>query len=75
MVLYTIIPLEKIFEEEENELKQKKRTLNVGGAMVEVVQSSDNEFEIVKLISSNPTHYLDPRFQPGKKIALQPWWN
>lgn len=76
MVMYTPIPLEFIFDEEEHgSHKKKRRTLDVSGVTLEVEQSSDSEFEIVKLISSNPAHYLDSRFQPGNRIALEPRWN
>jgi hypothetical protein len=76
MLLYTLVPMEAIFdEEEEHGSSNKKQTLSVAGVMLEVQQASDSEFEVVKLISSNPAHYLDSRFQPGKIITLKPQWD
>jgi len=77
MVLYTPIPMEQIFGEEEveDEKKKKRRTIDIGGAFLEVAQVNEEEYEIVRLISSNPSHFLDARFQPGKKIGLKPFWH
>jgi len=74
MLLYTLVPLEQIFDEDDmdNKPRKKRRTLEVGKVMLEVEESNDAEYEIVKLISSNPADYLNTKYQPGNKIALKP---
>ncbi|MGV3488307.1 MAG: YlzJ-like family protein [Tuberibacillus sp.] len=76
MLLYTLIPMEQIFgeDEEEGKKRRKRKTMDIGGVTLEVEQSSDSEYEIVKLISSNPADFLDSRYQPGSKITMKPQW-
>ncbi|MFC7392605.1 YlzJ-like family protein [Scopulibacillus cellulosilyticus] len=71
MILYTICPLEDIFEEEEKQ-PGKKQTIEVNGVKLIVEDKGDNNYEIVQLISSNPQDFLDGRYQPGEKLTMKP---
>ncbi|MFC4617400.1 YlzJ-like family protein [Camelliibacillus cellulosilyticus] len=70
--MYTIVPLEIVFNEDEEEQPKKRKMIDVGAMKLEVEQSSETEYQILRIISSNPYDYLDSRYQPGNKLALQP---
>lgn len=72
MVMYTIVPLEIVFGDDEERPAKSRLTLDVGGVKLEVEQSASNEYEIIRLISSNPSDYLNEKYQPGRKIAMYP---
>lgn len=41
-----------------------------GGARLIVVRTADGGARVVRLISTDPRDYLDPRFSPGEDIKL-----
>ncbi len=45
--------------------------LIVDGRVLQVSPLGDGTATLVRLISGDPTDYLDPRFQPGNRIALR----
>lgn len=69
MILYTMIPNELIFPEENHSYKMQKMIYYQGVPLL-VELSDDQSFQIVRLMSTNPQHYLDNRFLPGTKISL-----
>ncbi len=71
-MLYTAIPLEWIMEEEECAPPKKRRELAVNGCRLLVEQTNEDTYEIVQIISSEPSHYLNARYQPGQSIQLKP---
>lgn len=71
MIHYTILPHELIFEEDE-EKQDKKRLVEVDGVTFLVEPSTDMEYTIVQLISTDPQHFLNQQYQPGQKLSLKP---
>ncbi|MED3646227.1 YlzJ-like family protein [Halalkalibacterium halodurans] len=71
MILYTMVPYESIFYED-TQPSGNVRTIDVDGAMVIVEEMSSSEYRVVRLISSNPRHYLESRFAPGTVIYAKP---
>jgi hypothetical protein len=69
MLHWTLIPEELIFSEHMNTLPPTHETL-VDGVLLSVQQDGD-VFRIVRLLSPDPAHFLDPRFQPGNVIFSQ----
>lgn len=67
MLLYTIVPIEQIVDEEEIE---PVRTVTHGGRTVTVRADVGGYGIIDRLISTNPYDYLDMRWQPGTRIPL-----
>jgi len=70
MFLYTIIPLEYIFGEDEDcnepsREKSKEVEVKKGQASILCQLSSSGEMKINRVISSNPQDYLNPEWQPG----------
>ncbi len=66
MVLYTIAPEYSIFPEEEQSFQHYKNVSVHGVPMV--IQQMDTDYEIVRVLSTNPQDYLD--YQPGQKIRF-----
>lgn len=67
MILYTIVPPEEMFDEEEaSALVEIAR----GEMRLIVTPTGQARARIVRLISSDPSDYLNPSYQPGEDIAL-----
>ncbi len=70
-LLYTCLPLEQVLENHaaqnvEKDLNYKEINLDDKTLIVEPTGSFEGR--LVRLISSNPTDYLNPKFQPGSII-------
>jgi hypothetical protein len=72
MIFYSVVPQELVFANFEQMEKQELRELKFGEATMLVEPTGAYEGKIVRLISPNPQHYLNPRFAPGQKIAFHP---
>ncbi|MCR4402150.1 MAG: YlzJ-like family protein [Firmicutes bacterium] len=70
MILYTVLPLEVVMDG-----MDKERTfvdVEIQGVKMTVEQLSSTEAAIVRIISTDPQHFLDPGLQPGTRIRLAP---
>ncbi|MED1784744.1 YlzJ-like family protein [Brevibacillus fortis] len=74
MILYSIIPMETVFENMEQVEKQELKEISLGHATMLIEQTGPFEGKIVRLISPNPQDYLKEQFAPGQKIQFQPEW-
>ncbi|MDR6224237.1 YlzJ-like family protein [Desmospora profundinema] len=70
MIYYSIIPAEMALMDETQ--TTSVREVSVNGVMMQVEVISPMEGRIQRLLSPEPRHYLDPRFQPGERIAIPP---
>jgi hypothetical protein len=67
MILYTIIPEHLIYPADETQFhKQKMVTYNGVSMLVETRET--NQCAIVRVLSSDPQHYLE--YHPGQKVWL-----
>ncbi|WP_059105220.1 YlzJ-like family protein [Shouchella shacheensis] len=71
MILYTLMPTEQIFPEEENVFESQKVMDCEGGQLV-VEQVNGGDFRVVRLISSDPNQFLNPSYAPGTIIQAKP---
>lgn len=69
MILYTMMPPELVYPYE-SDAYQKYRTINHLGVPVLIESVSDDSAHIVRVLSSDPQHFLDDRFTPGTKISF-----
>ncbi|MFD2443579.1 YlzJ-like family protein [Bacillus sp. CGMCC 1.16607] len=69
MILYTIMPQELIYPTDEQEFS-KQMMVQYDGIPLLVEQNADQSFQVIRIISSDPNHYLDSRCTPGSKISL-----
>ncbi|HEX2953608.1 MAG TPA: YlzJ-like family protein [Bacillota bacterium] len=72
-MLYTIVPTEVIFAEGESEVEgsqnnASEQLVEIEGATLLVEPDGTGRGRIKRIISTDPNHYLDPRWQPGMKI-------
>ena len=65
MILHTIVPMEVIFENNNNDVQYKE--IDYLGKRVQVVQY-ENKLLLNRLYSTDPKQYLDPNFKLGKTI-------
>ncbi|MGE5701845.1 MAG: YlzJ-like family protein [Clostridia bacterium] len=72
MIMYTTVPLEFIFDNQEQVEKQVVKELNFGEVTMMVEPTGAFEGKIIRLISPNPQDYMNPRFSPGQKIYFRP---
>lgn len=68
MILYSVIPPEVVFGNNQDNYYNSFREIDYMGQKVQVAALSNNEFVITRLISTSPGDYLNPRFQPGTVI-------
>lgn len=69
MILYTPVPKEIIFQPDMAAYEKRKEVIYEGVPML-VEYGENNSCRIVRLLSTDPAHYLDPRFMPGNTIAV-----
>ena len=67
MILYTIMPEEVLYPADET-VFTKQRLVNCGGCDLVVEATPDNEYKVVRILSSDPQHYL--QYQPGQKVII-----
>ncbi|ULT58607.1 YlzJ-like family protein [Neobacillus drentensis] len=69
MILYTMMPSELIFPAEQVEQSKQKLITYQGVSML--VEQTDSEYvEVVRILSSDPQHYLNQQLCPGAKISF-----
>jgi len=68
MILYTTMPQEFIFPTEA-ETFTKQQTVTYQGVSLIVEQTDSQNVQVVRILSSDPQHYLDERICPGAKIS------
>jgi L-rhamnose mutarotase len=67
MILHTIVPESLIFQSSDEEYK-KQHVVQYNGVSLLVQKTETHEYEIVRLLSSNPQHFLQAQYEPGKKL-------
>lgn len=67
MIYYSVIPPEMALLTDSH---SSIREVTVDGVLMQVEMIHPMEGRIQRLLSPEPHHYLDPRFQPGQRISL-----
>ncbi|WP_059170166.1 YlzJ-like family protein [Bacillus sp. FJAT-27445] len=68
MILYTMMPEELIFPQVEATPLGRK-IIDQNGISMEV-EAFGEGYRVVRLLSTDPAHYMDGRWAPGTKISL-----
>jgi hypothetical protein len=71
MILHTLLPLDQVLEGF-NEMEPVYEEMNVDGITMVVEPVSPRRAKIVRLISPDPMHYLNPAYAPGQMIEFGP---
>lgn len=69
MILYTLMPYELVFPQETDNFP-KQTTIMYQGVPVLVEHIDPQTLKIVRVLSSDPRHYLNEQVSPGAKISL-----
>ncbi|WP_031514465.1 YlzJ-like family protein [Desulfofalx alkaliphila] len=70
MILYTPMQLELVLEGIEPQFNNKQREVKIGSSTLIVEDSAWGSSRVVRLISTNPNDYLNPRYTPGTEIQI-----
>lgn len=68
MILYTMMPQELIFPSE-NESMTNQQIVSYQGVSLIVEHIDQQNVQVIRVLSSDPQHFLDGRFCPGAKIS------
>ncbi len=68
MILYSIVPPEIIFNGSEANAGIKYIEGEYRGEKVVVARMNDGSYTMSRLISTKPSSFLDPAFQPGSIV-------
>lgn len=69
MILYTTVPHELIFPPDQAQFtKQMNVDIKEGQLVIEAMENQ--QYRVVRLISSDPMAYLNENYTPGKMISL-----
>ncbi len=69
MILYTMMPQELIFPSDEAQFVDQKY-VELNGVSMIVEKNNTQGFRIVRLLCSDPQHYLNNDYMPGSTISL-----
>ena len=69
MIFYTTMPEELMFPTLDDEYA-KQTVVEMNGVPLLVQSTVDSQYEIVRVLSSDPQHFLDNQYCPGQKITM-----
>lgn len=71
MILWTIVPEEVVYRDQNQPVPVYEEIEYIGQKVV-AQKISQNEFRVVRLLSTNPADYLRSELQPGRVITYKP---
>jgi len=69
MILYTMMPQELIFPSALEEFSRQQMVTYCGIPLL-VEQVDQQNIQVIRVLSSDPQHFLDERICPGSKISF-----
>ncbi|MGG4169840.1 YlzJ-like family protein [Rossellomorea vietnamensis] len=66
MILYTMVPNDMVFPTDESEFSGQMM-INYQGVPL-LVQQEENNYRIIRVMSSDPAHYLNDQICPGEYL-------
>ncbi|XQY93569.1 YlzJ-like family protein [Metabacillus sp. HB246100] len=69
MIHYTMMPPELIYPTNDRDY-QKQSVVEVDGVQLLVQETSEAQLEIIRVLSSDPNHFLNEGLCPGQKITM-----
>ncbi|NLI61714.1 MAG: ribonuclease [Clostridiales bacterium] len=70
MIIYSIVPREMIFPQDESESRGQAKIIELNNIKVEAKLIEGEVYEIQRIYSANIRDYLKPELQPGTRIRL-----
>lgn len=71
MILWTIVPEEMVLADQ-NQPNPTYEEIEYAGQKVVAQKISQNEFRVVRLLTTDPSNYLRTELQPGTVITYKP---
>ncbi|MDX8362191.1 MULTISPECIES: YlzJ-like family protein [Bacillaceae] len=68
MILYTMMPAEIIFQQESEVYNQQKMVV-IDGVNLLVNETTTNNYQISRVISTDPQHFLRSEVAPGNILS------
>ncbi|CAH2713229.1 hypothetical protein BACCIP111895_00364 [Neobacillus rhizosphaerae] len=69
MILYTMMPNELVFPYD-GESVSKQQMVNFQGIPLLVEATDQQNFQVIRILSSDPQHFMDEKICPGAKISF-----
>ncbi|PLS06573.1 YlzJ-like family protein [Neobacillus cucumis] len=69
MILYTMMPNELIFPTE-MEAESKQKMITYQGVQMLVEPTDSEHVQVVRILSTDPQHYMNDQLCPGAKISF-----
>jgi hypothetical protein len=70
MILYTTMPEELIFPTEANQY-ENHQLIEMNGVSMVVEKNEAGEYQILRLLSTDPQHFLSEEYMPGKMVTFK----
>ncbi|WP_243386927.1 YlzJ-like family protein [Bacillus kexueae] len=70
MILYTMMPQELIFQDTQQSFDGPK-LVYMRGIPILVQENNQKQYEIVRVLSTDPNHYLLDQLIPGQTVSPQ----
>ncbi len=71
MILYSIVPWEVVFKNNNEKTIERYIEMDYLGEKVLATPAGENRYVINRIISTSPRAYLNPRLQPGQYIEAR----
>ncbi|HHY74704.1 MAG TPA: hypothetical protein GX497_16055 [Bacillus bacterium] len=71
MIMYTTMPLELIYQEN-NESFEAQSIIECNGLSLVVEPLPNNQCRVVQVLSTNPYDFLNESYKPGSILMLKP---
>ena len=69
MILYTMMPQELIYQTDIQDYERVTQ-INYDGIPLVVEKTDDYNYRVLRVLSTDPKHYLDSRCTPGSMISF-----
>lgn len=69
MILYTMMPHELVYPCDENEFGQQMM-VNYQGIPLLVQKTEGESYQVMRVLSTDPQHFLNESCMPGSKISI-----
>lgn len=69
MIMYTTMPGELMYPISQD-IFEKQQLIHYNGIPVMVTKNEAQEYEVIRILSTDPNHFLHAPIQPGAKIPI-----
>lgn len=69
-MIYTIVPIDIVLDNN-NKLDCNYCEKYIDGQLVQLNKNNDGQYHISRIISTNPSAFLQEKYQPGKKYTFK----